>query len=117
MAKQTLTKSANPGVYSNTLAAVTMTASQGVTDDDSQFASTGKEIVVAQNTDGAVARNVTIRSVADPFGRTRDVAKQLAVDEIAYFGPIPKIGFMQSDGNIYLHSDNVAVKFGVLVVP
>jgi hypothetical protein len=117
MAKQTLTKSANPGIYSNVLKALTMTASQGVTDDDSQFAATGKEYVVAHNTDGAVARTVTIKSVADPFGRSRDVTKSLAVDEIAFFGPIPKIGYMQADGNIYLHSDDVAVKFGVLMAP
>lgn len=84
--------------------------------DKNQFKASGKDIVIAQNT-GAGAQTVTITSIADPYGRTRDIAAySLAADDIAIFGPFCTTGWMQSDGYIYLEADSADVKFAVVAL-
>lgn len=115
MARQTLTKATAPGAYATAGAAITMTAADTVNKE--QFVSTGKELVIAQNTGGS-PYTVTINSVADEYGRTGDVtAYSVAAGAIAVFGPFPVHGWRQSDDKIYLEANNTAVKFGVIALP
>ena len=115
MARTTLTKTAAPGGYSSTGAVVAMTAAD-ITNKN-QFVATGGDLVIAQNS-GASPYTVTITSVADPYGRTKDVtAFSLNAGEIAVFGPFPALGWQQTDGKIYLEANNAAVKFGVVALP
>ena len=115
MARTTLTKTNAPGPYASTGAVLTLEAAD--TTNKNQFVSTGKELVIAHNTDTG-SQTVTISSVADPYGRTKDVdTYSIAADAIAIFGPFPVLGWQQSDGKIYLEASSSAVKFGVVVLP
>lgn len=113
MARTTLTKTAAPGPYAADGVALTLTAAD--TANNNQFVASGKDIVIAQNTDGAAAHNVTITSVADDKGRTGDITNHsVPADGIAVFGPFEVAGWRQSDGKIYLEADNASIKFGII---
>lgn len=113
MAATTLTPIAAPGLFSQTGTAITMTAADVSNGND--FVASGTQLIIAQNTDGASARTVTITSVADPVtGRTGNVAAQsLAVSEIRIFMVQPR-GWADSNGKINLSASNAAIKFGII---
>ena len=76
--------------------------------------STGKEILIFQNTDVS-SHNVTITSAPDSLGRTKDIATYaVPASATAFFGPIPATGFIQTDGNLYFQADNALVKVGIV---
>src|SRR6266545_7195780 len=115
MPRITLTKTVAPGSYAAAGVAVTMTAADAGSKD--QFAPTGTELILIQNTD-ANPHTWTLTSIADPFGRTKDVtAESIAAGAIRTFGPLELTGWVQSDGFIYLEADSALVKFGVIKLP
>lgn len=80
-----------------------------------QFTLDGPVLLVAQNTDGASARTITLTSAADPQNRTGDVtAYSIGIGEVAVFKIDQIAGWKQSDGMMYLSASNAAVKFGVI---
>ena len=84
--------------------------------NDEQVVHTGKEMILAQNTD-AGAQTVTITSVAIN-GRTGDVtAYSIGAGEFAYFGPYPTKGFRQTNGFLYFEASSALVKFLVFKLP
>ncbi len=114
MARQTLTKTAVPGSYSHAGSALTMTAA--IVADKEQFVASGNDLLVIQNTDSS-AHTFTLTSVADAFGRTKDItAESIAAGAIRIVGPLQQQGWMQSDGKIYLEADSALVKFGVITL-
>lgn len=85
-----------------------------------KFTCTGREILIAQNTDGVNPYTVTITSVADEKNRTGSIsAYSLAAGEFAVFGVglTNSKGWQQTDGTILVSGENVAVKFAVLRLP
>lgn len=87
MAAQAIARTTRPGSWSQTGVAVTMTAGQvGSGDNTVALAAAENVLVLAHNTGGSSA-TITITSVADPvFGRTGNVAAQtLAAGEIRLF--------------------------------
>ena len=73
-------------------------------------------LLLVQNSDGAVARNITITSKADNLNRVGDLGPYLMqAGEFAVF-TIKRSGFRQSDGYLYLESDNVAVKVAAIPI-
>ena len=115
MARTVLTKDTAPG----TNAAVGKVLTQAAWDNanGNRFIATGKELVLAQNTDVG-AQTVTITSVADPYGRTGNVtAFSIPAGGLAIFGPFNVQGWQQSDGYIYIDASVVTVKFSVIVLP
>ncbi|MGE5553296.1 MAG: hypothetical protein ACM3XZ_05155 [Betaproteobacteria bacterium] len=114
MARTTLAKTQAPGGYASTGAVLTLAAADVV--NKNQFVATGNDLVVAQNT-GASPATVTINSVADPYGRTKDVAGYvIPAGGIAVFGPFPVLGWQQPDGKVYLEASNADVKFAVVAL-
>jgi len=79
---------------------------------------TGKEIVIAHNTDVS-ARTVTFTSVADGrLKRTGDLGPYtMQADEKLAFYFADLEGWRQADGSLYFEADNAAVKFAVLRLP
>lgn len=83
------------------------------------FTWTGKEILLVWNSDGAVARNVTIQSVAvngrlDP---KHNIAQSIPFGEYRVYN-FRGQGWKQSaDGFVYVSGDNAAVRFVVLRLP
>jgi hypothetical protein len=61
---------------------------------------------------------VTINSVADPFARTGDItAFSMGIGLYYIFGPLPKLGWMQSGGVCFLTSSTITVKFAIIQIP
>lgn len=114
MARQTLTKTASPNPNPTAGVAVTMTAAD--TTNFEQFAWSGRDILLIQNTGGS-SYTYTITSIADPFGRTGNITTQsIAAGAIHVLGPLSLEGWRQTDGMLYLEASNTAVKVGVITV-
>jgi hypothetical protein len=118
MARATLTKTIAPGAYAGAGIAVTMTAANVA--DKNQFITSGKDLILAFQ-GGVAERHVTITSVADPYGRTGDIAADhvpAAAGSIRMYGPFPTLGWRQVGSQyIYLEADNAEVFFGVVTLP
>jgi len=100
--------------YTANAADLTMTAAD-VTNKN-QVTASGDDLIIAHNT-GAATYTVTITSIADPYGRTGDIATySLEAGDYAIFGAFSSDGWLQTDGKLYFEASNVAVKFGVLQI-
>lgn len=121
MAKQTHTPLSTLGgkgsLYTANAADVTLTAASVANKE--QVVHTGKEVILAYNSDPTNPYTVTISSIADAaLGRTGDIATySLAAGELGAFGPFPADGWRQADGYLYFEASNAAIKFGVLRIP
>jgi hypothetical protein len=84
------------------------------------FACTGKELLLARNTDGATPYTVTITSVDDEKGRSEDIGPySLAAGDFAVFGVglTTAVGWRQTTNVINISGENAAVEFAVLRLP
>lgn len=80
-----------------------------------EFDSTGREIVLAWNTDDDTAYTFTVVSTTDENGRTGDIsAYSLGFGEISGVGPFPLKGWAQTNKKIYINASNDAMKFAIL---
>ena len=111
-----VTAQAFEGPYSNLLKTLSFQAADASLKNYTPL--TGREFLVAWNTDGATPYTVTVSSVANPKGRTRDItAYSLAAGEKAVSPVFPLTGWQQTDGNLYFEANNAAVKFAVCRLP
>lgn len=113
MARADLTVTTVPNPYAAAGVAIAMTAADA--SNKNQFPLTGKEIVIAWNS-GATGRTITITSVDDTYGRTKDIAAEaIAAGAIRVYGAgLATIGWQQTDGKLYLEANHAEVKFGIL---
>lgn len=101
-------------------ATITLTAASAGADT---FASTGRQLVLCQNSHATNAYTVTITSTADESGRTGDItAYSLAAGEIAVFGVdlarLDRPGWRNtSTGAITITASNASVKISILKLP
>lgn len=103
-----------PGSYGNDMLELTMAAADIV--DQNHFVATGKDLVIAHNTSGG-GLTVTITSVANKWGRTRNVAAvNIGAGEYQIFGPMERKGW-ESSGIILLEASAVDVLFGIVNLP
>lgn len=78
-----------------------------------QFVAGNNLFLLARNTGGS-ERTVTIASVACPEGRTEDVVITIPAGETWQSGIIPKTGFKQADGYVYVTVSHLDVHLAVL---
>lgn len=115
MSRTALPTTTPPGSATNAGAALTFTAAD--TGNLNSFPCSGKDLVIAYNS-GNATHHITITSVADPFGRTGDVASEAIIAGAhRVFGPFFASGWRESDGNIYLQADDASVQFAVIPLP
>ena len=117
MARTALTPLTPKGPYPGVVNAGDLAAAFTAADvaNGNSFPSTGREIIIAQNTDGAAAHTVTITSIADERGRTGDITTySIPANGFAAFAVTSTAGWKQSDGNIYLAASDAQVKFLIL---
>ncbi len=79
-----------------------------------QFASTGKELLLARNTNAdspAVSRKVTVQKTNGRIEYT------LSADGNATAGQIPTSGHKQADNYVYVDGSHADIEFAVLVLP
>jgi hypothetical protein len=119
MARTALTPVAVPARQSVSVAAdaadLAFTAGDAV--EGNSVPCTGKEIVVAWNTDVG-AQTITIDAPADEFAREGAItAYSIGADEIAWFGLFHADGWKQTDGTIHIDVSDAGVELAVLRVP
>ena len=84
--------------------------------DGIQFVSTGKEIILIQNS-GASPYTFSITSTRDEYGRAEDIAAySLDAGELAVLPLGAHKLFRNANGNILITMSNIAVKVAVLRV-
>ncbi len=79
----------------------------------------GKTVVLAYNSDAALARTITIASVADSLNRKGDItAYSLPIGVIATFGPFKQSGWNQSSpAGLWIDVSNAAMLLAVITLP
>ncbi len=117
MPRTTISPTALPGPYPTAVVVLPFSAADVANLNQVQW--TGKEIILAQNTDAVAAHNVTLSSTVDSHDRSGDIGPTsvAASTTVILAGPLPEDGWRNSDGYIYFQADNVAVKFAVLRLP
>lgn len=92
-----------------------MVAADTVNFNQASFVGRSRLMLVAQNTSGTTAYNVTISSAPDPQNRTGDITTyQLDANDVAYF-IFERTGWAQvADQMLYFQANNAAIKFGVI---
>ena len=112
MARTDLTKTTAPGSYASTLTKLTMNEGDSV--NGNKYKCTGNDLIVARNTDGS-AQTITISSTNDPYNRDGDIdAVSIPAGETHIFGPVKTVGWIQTDGYVYLTPSDAAVKIGIV---
>ena len=104
-----------PVVSTFTGQAVTMTAAD--TSAYNSFTPTGRELLIIQNSAGSPG-TYTIQSIADPQGRTGDLATiAIAANAIHVFVLNQLNGWKQADGTVWVKGSAVTILFGVVTYP
>lgn len=115
MALTALTPIVLPGPYDTTPATLTLTAADNV--NGNSVTSTGREIIIAQNSDVSV-HHVTVTSAADAFGRTADIASfAIPANGFVVTQKFPTTGWQQTDGTLHITTDSALIKLAVLREP
>jgi hypothetical protein len=109
-----------PALLSGTPGAGTLALSWTAADtvNQNQCDITGKEVLLAWNTDAVTAYTVTVNSVPDPqLGRSGDITSySIPAGTVCWIGPMPTVGWQQSNGKLYFQANNAAVKFAVVKI-
>lgn len=116
-ARVALTKTNAPGSYPTAGVTVTFTAAD-ITDKNT-FVLTGHDLVIAWNQHATDPATVTINSVANTRGRTKDItADSLLAGEMHMYGPFKELeGWVQSGGGLNLEASAADIKFAVIALP
>lgn len=115
MAQTALTVIDMPGPWATAPSTITWTA--GDASNGNSFVSTGREIVLVQNSDGAATHVVTITSTSDPQGRTGDATKTVPISGFVAFQLLPTQGWQQGNGSVNMTVDSASLKFAVIRLP
>jgi hypothetical protein len=119
-ARTTVTPVVPKGPYPGTVNAgdLAFTFAAADTVNLNQFAASGTEVLIVQNTDVA-SQTITFTSRPDAYGRSADVGPYtLATGTFAVFNfRNANQGWVQADGNVYFQASTATVKFVVLRVP
>ncbi len=79
------------------------------------FHVTGDQVLLARNTDGAAPHNVTVTSVPDGLGRTKDIGPDsIPANGTRVYPRFGLIGWRQADGMVYVSADAATIEFAVL---
>jgi hypothetical protein len=97
-------------------ASVAYTFATADTADHNDFLLTGREVLLISN-GGASPVDVTVGSVADPYGRTGDLTLTVAAGATRAIAFLDRAGWMQSDGALYLNTTSTDISYAVLRLP
>ena len=101
-----------PGPYPTAGVAFTWLAAAPASDEEVVL--TGSELLLARNV-GAGAHTITVSSTPDTFGRSQNItADSIAAGAFHVYGAFARLGWIQSDGNLYFEADNAEVEFAII---
>lgn len=118
MARTTLTKTTVVGPYPASVPADSLDLNLQAADvgNMNQFAPSGDDLLIVQNSHASNPYTFTLTSAPDAFNRSSDITTySLAAGEIAMFR-VKSLGWVQSDGKVYLAGSNAAIKFAVVAL-
>lgn len=118
MARQTLTKTTIVGPYPASVPADSLDLNLQAADpvNFNQFSPGGDDLLIVQNSHAANPYTFTLTSAPDAFNRSGDITTySLAAGEIAAFR-VKTMGWVQTDGKVYLAGSNAAIKFAVVAL-
>lgn len=116
MPRQTLTKTSAVGPYPVSVPADSLDINFQAADtvNLNQFAPGGDDLILAWNTHATNPYTFTVTSAPDQLNRTGDITTySVGAGEIAHFR-VKNLGWVQSDGKVYLQGSNSALKFGII---
>lgn len=103
------------GKYPTSLSALTFVA--GDATNGNNFPYTGREIVVAENTDGANPYELTLVSQPDEVtGRSGSVTYDIPAGGFTIIPKLAENGWVNGAGNVELTVENVAIKLAVVLI-
>lgn len=115
MPRTTIAAQAGPAQYPTDGVAVTWVNSDVA--NGNQVRITGRTLLLVRNIN-AGAQSVTIASAADPYSRFGTItAAALASNQQKVFPMFPLLGWLQSDGYLYINGSHADVQFGVVEMP
>lgn len=80
------------------------------------YQSSGNDLLVALNTDGALARTITITSVPDDKGRSKDITTySIAAGKCAFFGPFKTDGW-STCGKVFFQTSDPTLHVAVIAL-
>lgn len=116
MARTVLTATDVPSKYATDGVAITWTAWDA--SNGNRFLCTGREILLARNTNGSAAKTVTVTSQADAQGRTGDIsADSIAANAMHVYQRFPLAGWADSNGYVNVDGESTDIEFAVLRLP
>jgi hypothetical protein len=116
-ARTSLVKTTASGSYPTAAVAVTFAAADA--SNKNSFIMNANELLIAWNGHATDPFTVTINSIADTHGRTKDItADSLAAGEMHVYGPFRELeGWQQASGVLHLEASSVEIKFAVIALP
>lgn len=101
-------------LYPTALDALTWEAADDT--NGNSYHSTGRELLLARNTDETETYSLTIYGVADPYGRTVDIEHDIdAGDEVVAM--LGVVGWQQADRTVLMMAEDAAIEIAIVRLP
>ncbi len=114
MARTALTVLNAPAQFAK--APTTLTFAAGDAVNFNSAAHTGREYVIARNTDGVAAHTLTVKSAA-LNNRTGDLTQSIPAGGFVVTQVFPVEGWQQSDGKLHIDVDDAQITLAVVRIP
>jgi len=85
-------------------------------DEGNDFLTTGREVLLIKSADAGV-QDVTIKSAADPYGRTQDLVISMAAGTDQAVAILARDGWMQPDGSVQIECAVATISYAVIRLP
>jgi hypothetical protein len=118
MPRTTIAPVLAPGQFPT--AGVTATGTAADTGNGNQVVASGKDLLIVTNTDVGSppgGYNFTLSSVADEKNRRGDITDFILSGETKVYGPLPRLGWMQTDGYLYFAGADSHLQITVVALP
>jgi hypothetical protein len=117
MVRTALTVITSPGAYAGAMTTLAWQAVTTGTSTGKKFTLTGAEIILAHHA-GTASGDLGLTSVDDPQGRQESIVSNFTSGEYKVIGPMKRTGWMQPDGQFYLHGASTAtINVIILKIP
>lgn len=112
MPRVAITPQAATGPYG--AAGLTLSYQASDSSSGNKVVASGKDLIFCRNTDVG-AQTVTITSSADEKGRLGNITTEsIAAGATHIFGPLPKLGWQQTGGVLFIDTSDNTVKLAVV---
>lgn len=118
MARTTITPASAPGQFPTAGAAAVFTAAD--VGNMNQALASGKDLIIVRNTNATSpeqSHTFTLSSVADEKNRYGNITDTIPAGATRVYGPLPWLGWKQTDGYLYFNANDAEVVIAVVALP